>query len=322
MSENNLPTVKKTFSIDWFVRGALARLGDMFDSFTGRSWKPSSSIATSELIERLKKLLDAEAKHDPEKGTFVPHRITLKMQWDKFSVDSDNSEKSLKILENELLVAAVDHINDRRYHTFAPIQIEIKTDYFTEGVKLEASFDKFTEDRNEGELSVAFPDLKNVVLSEPEKSEPQPEKEYFVAQFKVNEEPRNVVMDFINGQRRSVGRAKQSDLWIDDPSVSKIHASLVLNSNGKLLVADTGSTNGTFVGSQRIPYGKAFLVNSGEKLKFGTIEVVIEHFDSGGGAETYVEEPKIKNNVSGRMDDDLNFEENKITGKTLSISEN
>ncbi len=300
MSENNTPGTKKNFSLDWLVRGTLTKLGDMFDDFLGRSWKPSSSWATSELIERLKKLLDAEAKNLNGDGLFVPHHIELKMQWDKFSVDSDDSEKSLKKLENELLVAAVDHINDRRYHTFAPLQLEIKPDYFTEGVKLQASFDRFVEEENGGEIgiNVTVPDLKNVIVSSPEISEVEPEMEFFVAKFKVNEESKHVVIAFSDGQRKSVGRAKASDLWIDDSSVSKIHAALVLNSKRKLMVADTGSTNGTFVSGQRIPYGKAFLVNSGEKLKFGTVEIVFDHIENNDGFETFVEKPKTKEDVS------------------------
>ena len=39
------------------------------------------------------------------------------------------------------------------------------------------------------------------------------------------------------------------------------------------MVADTGSTNGTFINGERIAYGKAFVVKDGDKLKFGTVEV-------------------------------------------------
>lgn len=292
MPENKTPQPKKPFSLDWLVRGTLTRLGDMFDGLTGRSWKPSSSIATSELIERLKKLLDTEARDAGGGKLFVPHQIKLKTQWDKFAVNSENSEKALKTLENELLVAAIDHINDRRYHTYAPIHLEIKPDYFTEGVKLQASFDKFAEDEHEGEMNVSLPDLKNVILNAP--PEVEPEKEFFVAQFKIGAEPKNVVISFVGGERKSVGRTKQSDLFIDDASVSKIHASLVLNANRKLMVADTGSTNGTFVSGQRIPYGKAFLVNHGERLKFGTVEVVFQYFENKSDLETVVEEPNAE----------------------------
>src|SRR6476660_9739861 len=84
-------------------------LGVMFDSLTGRRWTPSSSWATSEVSEKLKKLLDLEVKDLGPKGKFVPHNIKLKMQWDKFSTDA---EEAITRLENELKIAAIDHIND------------------------------------------------------------------------------------------------------------------------------------------------------------------------------------------------------------------
>src|SRR4051794_1724287 len=99
---------KKSITPDWLVRGVLTKLGDTFDRLTGRGWKPSSSLATSELVEKLKALLDAEAQDLGSEGIYVPHNISLKMQWDKFSTDS---EKSMKSLENEMLTAVVDHIN-------------------------------------------------------------------------------------------------------------------------------------------------------------------------------------------------------------------
>jgi pSer/pThr/pTyr-binding forkhead associated (FHA) protein len=42
------------------------------------------------------------------------------------------------------------------------------------------------------------------------------------------------------GQRLSVGRTKENGLAIDDPSISKYHASLMLDPQGILHVADTG----------------------------------------------------------------------------------
>src|SRR3954447_12610748 len=98
MTEEAKPSNRK-FSPDWFMRGALTRLGDSLDRLTGRRWVPSSSLAASELIERIKKLLNAESIEVPGKGTVVPHHIQLKMQWNKFSEDV---EGSLKDLEAEL----------------------------------------------------------------------------------------------------------------------------------------------------------------------------------------------------------------------------
>jgi pSer/pThr/pTyr-binding forkhead associated (FHA) protein len=276
MSDKIKTPAKKSISADWLVRGVLAKVGETFDRLTGRNWKPSSSLATSELIERLKSLFDAEAKDVGGGRKFVPHNIKLKMQWDKFSTDS---ETALGKLENELLIAAIDHINDRRYYTYAPLKLEIKTDYFTEGVKLSASFDKFSEDEDgrEAAVNVAIPDLKNVVVNPLPEVPVEPAKEIYIADFIVNDKPRRKELAFGERERLSVGRTKENDLWLDDGSVSKIHAALVWNSENQLMVADTGSTNGTFINNQRIAYGRAFVIKDGDKLKFGTVEVALEH---------------------------------------------
>lgn len=269
MQEKPIPT-KKTYSPDWLVRGILTKLGDTLDRLTGRGWKPSSSLATSELIEKLKQLLDAEAIDKGAEGTFVPHNIKLKMQWDKFSTDT---EESLKKLENELMTAAVDHINDRLYYTYAPLSIEVKPDYFTEGVKLFVSFDKFSAEEREGVLHVSVP---GGVIQEAIPEKPLPSEETYVVRFAEAGKPRELRIVFTEGRRMSVGRTKENDLTINDESVSKIHASLVLNAERQLLLADTGSTNGTFINEQRIAYGKAVPVGEGDKVMFGMIKVAFE----------------------------------------------
>lgn len=270
MPENNSSANKKSFSPDWLVRGVLTKVGETFDRLTGRNWKPSSSIATSELIERLKKLLDDEAKDSGNNKKFVPHNIKLKMQWDKFSTDA---ESSMAKLEHELLIAAVDHINDCRYHTYAPMKLEIKPDYFTEGVKLLASFGNFSESEGEADINVSVPDLKNVVINAVPEIVIEPEKEIYTVEFTAQGKAKRIELAFAERQRLSVGRTKENDLQIDDPSVSKIHAALVLNSDKQLMVADTGSTNGTFINDGRIAYGKAILINDTDKLRIGTVNV-------------------------------------------------
>lgn len=289
MSENNQTPQKKSFSPDWLVRGVLSKIGETFDRLTGRNWKPSSSLATSELIDRLKKLLDAEARDSDGRGKFVPHNIKLKMQWDKFSTDAD---VSLKKLEHELLIAAVDHINDNRYHTYAPMSLEIKPDYFTEGVKLLASFDRFAEDEPVAQVNVSVPDLKNVRVAPTEEIVAETPQTIFKAEFTAQNKTKQTKLIFGDKKRLSVGRTKENDLQIDDPSISKIHAALVLNSERHLMVADTGSTNGTFINDQRIAYGKAIEVSGADKLKFGNVEVRIEK------VETEIEETATQETVS------------------------
>ena len=272
MPENTSPT-KKSFSPDWLVQGVLAKIGDTFDRLTGRGWKPSSSLATSELIGKLKQLLDAEVRESPDRRRFVPHNIKLKMQWDKFSTDS---EDSLKKLEDELLTATVDHINDKLYYTYSPLVIEVKPDYFTSGVKLFVSFEKFSDVEHEAEMNVSIPGMKSSELLADVDAALTLAVHTVTASFQVIGQIKQIPLRFEEGQRLSVGRTKENQLAIDDPSVSKIHASLMLTAESRLIVADTGSTNGTFIDGERIPYGKALEVGPGRKLKFGTVEVGFE----------------------------------------------
>jgi hypothetical protein len=265
------PALKKGFSADWFMRGALRKIGDTIDRFTGRRWTPSSSLATSELIERLKRLLDAEAKQVPGKGTVVPHNIKLKMQWDKFS---DDASDALDKLETELLAAAADHINDSLYYTYAPLRVKVTPDYFIEGVKLHAGFDDPNVD--EAELNVTMPAIRVPQgLIEPLAETPERPLR-FNARYKIKGVEKQKTLEFPAGGRLSVGRTGGSDLILDDISVSKIHASLAIDADGQLSVADTGSTNGTFINGQRISYGSATRLVDGDRVKFGEVEVVFE----------------------------------------------
>jgi EAL domain-containing protein (putative c-di-GMP-specific phosphodiesterase class I) len=65
----------------------------------------------------------------------------------------------------------------------------------------------------------------------------------------------------------SVGRQPENELCVANPTVSKRHAELVL-AEGRLLVRDLGSRNGTFLNGQRV--GELEEVRDGDRLQFGT----------------------------------------------------
>jgi hypothetical protein len=318
---------KKSFSLDWLVQGVLTKVGDLFDNLTGRKWKPSSSLATSELVERLKKLLDLEVKDLGQKGKFVPHNLELKMQWDKFSTDA---EQSLKKLETELLIAAVDHINDNRYQTYAPLKLRVKPDYFTEGVKLFASFDHFGENGRDAEMNVTVPEIKVGNFAPQPEAKSEQEKTIYTAEFMAQGKTKKVELKFAEGQRISVGRTRENGLSIEDKTISKIHAALVLSSEGVLQVADTGSTNGTFINDQRIAYGKAYPVSDADTVRFGTIDVLFKKSpvlsEEGGEAIETDEEATVLstsrefllNAETGKIDEDK-FRKSEFSGNEKTL---
>src|SRR6185295_20231651 len=95
-----------------------------------------------------------------------------------------------------------------------------------------------------------------------------------IARIIIQDNAREVPLDLIpGGKRLSVGRVADNELALNDASVSKIHAALTMNPQGTLLVADTGSTNGTYINGRRISYGEARQIEDGDVVSFGDVEV-------------------------------------------------
>ena len=71
----------------------------------------------------------------------------------------------------------------------------------------------------------------------------------------------------------TIGRSEESDIFLVDPSVSRNHATLVIE-NGVVDVEDLNSTNGTFVNGERIEAKRR--VVSGDVLTFGNTQMRLE----------------------------------------------
>ena len=68
------------------------------------------------------------------------------------------------------------------------------------------------------------------------------------------------------GDRTTIGRSPDNDIFLDDVTVSRKHA-VVLESNGELRIEDLGSLNGTFVNRRRID--SATRLESGDEVQIG-----------------------------------------------------
>lgn len=66
----------------------------------------------------------------------------------------------------------------------------------------------------------------------------------------------------------TIGRAEENDLFVLDRSLSRHHARLEVDGDGGVLLVDLGSTNGTFVGEERIERRP---LTGGEAIRFGSI---------------------------------------------------
>ena len=71
--------------------------------------------------------------------------------------------------------------------------------------------------------------------------------------------------------RISVGRARNCDVVMRDPSVSKLHAHFRLREAGKLDLVDQGSANGTRVNGRVIAVNAPEWVGPGDTILFGAV---------------------------------------------------
>ena len=125
------------------LRRVLEGMGSVVDRRLGRTVEPRSGLTTSKLIERMKKLIDERVRDEGRKGRIAPHHLVLKVEW---GTHSEAPPETLNDLKNEVLAAAIDHINDHRYRTLAPVAVEAEVDIFTTGISVDPNFGEFEED--------------------------------------------------------------------------------------------------------------------------------------------------------------------------------
>src|SRR5919202_743125 len=249
------------------LRRVLAGMGDVVDRRFGRTVEPRTGLTTSKLIERMKRLIDERVRDEGQRGRIAPHHLVLKVEW---GTHSEAPPEILHELKNEVLAAAIDHINDHRYRTLAPVTVDAEIDIFTTGISVDPNFGEFEEDlrRQDEEARAAKSGLPI-----PGAAPPMPDIQV-IARVTLPAATREVPLIFKpGGKRLNVGRAADNELTLNDASVSKIHAALLMTGEGTLLVADTGSTNGTYINGRRIAYGESRLIEDGDVVGFGDVEV-------------------------------------------------
>ena len=254
------------------MRRVLEGVGDVVDRKLGRTVDPRSGLTADQLIHRMNRMIDERVRDEPGRGRVAPHHLKLKMEW---GTHSETPPEVTQRLEAEMLAAAIDHINDSRYRTFASVEIETEVDIFTSGISVDPTFGEF-----EAELQRRDLELKLGKAATAARKEAVPEV-MISARVTLPEGSREVELGLTQGGKRlNVGRGTDNDLYLNHTSVSKIHAALKMDAQGTLLVADTGSTNGTHINGQRIPYGEARPIAEGDLVAFGDVEVRFRRVDS------------------------------------------
>jgi len=85
------------------------------------------------------------------------------------------------------------------------------------------------------------------------------------------------------GTELTIGRGDEADITIDNPAISRIHASLELK-NGTFFLTDLKSTNGTTVNGERI--SDTVMVSEQDTIFLGKFQLVPRHVE-GPGSSSY-----------------------------------
>jgi hypothetical protein len=230
-------------------------------------------------------ILEAEKRYVEGRGYAVPHRIRLKLQWNKFS---DDVEGEIKKLREELTVAALDFINDNLYVTVGPLDVDVAHDYFVQGIKFLVSFDDLSATDTSAASSTITFDTGTVSKLPKSQSGGSPkhtdEGICMSYRYQIDDKQFADSLHAKAGERIKVGRDASNDIVINHPSVSKFHCTILVGENGELKIADTGSTNGTIVDGSRIEYGRTITKDSFCKVRVGDIEVDFDTDDLSTGS--------------------------------------
>lgn len=92
----------------------------------------------------------------------------------------------------------------------------------------------------------------------------------------VEKGPRKGMSFLLNDGNTTVGRHPDSDIFLNDVTVSRHHCRFV-TSGDELTVEDSGSTNGTYVNDERVDSAK---LQAGDEVLIGRFHFVIAHGDA------------------------------------------
>ncbi len=81
---------------------------------------------------------------------------------------------------------------------------------------------------------------------------------------------------YIDEPETFIGRGGEFDLSLEDPQVSRTHASIVKQDHDVIRIKDLGSTNGTFVNSQRVREAQ---LEDGDRITIGSTVFKFVHKD-------------------------------------------
>jgi hypothetical protein len=264
MSDSNDSVLDKA---EGFARRVLERLGAKADSRTATEKQETfSPREIGDLTSRIERVIENSLVEDKQGIKRVaPNHFKILFTYEETSRLNTQYIEALAI---EMKVVVFEYINNRRYETRGPVMVETGRDLFAKVTVIKPSFD------------ATDPSQKPGVGTLPESVTQSGQAD------KVAGDARSLELRNADGQSYQVrlragaapayiGRVAGNAVRIDDSSISRMHCSIALRSNGEIVVADLGSSNGTFVNGQILSLNEARAVKAGDTIKVGDITLTV-----------------------------------------------
>jgi len=251
-----------------------------------------SEVQPVEIASAIRRAMDDRAAVLGQGRTIVPNLFTVELS----DTDYDRLGGYDEELEVELIAAAQEHAESQRYQPGGPLQVtfasanDLETGVFrlrTSTARRPGTAPKRGDEGYAAEPapSPAAPPAAAPVAS-PRHTDDDLEATQRQAPVAPPAQPRRVNpadrpwLD-VDGERYPLmgamtvlGRDDSADIILDDPGISRRHSEIRVTNDGPHLVAsirDMGSTNGTFVNSERITSQR---LSDGDRITVGRTSVI------------------------------------------------
>ncbi|MCI0490678.1 MAG: FHA domain-containing protein [Blastocatellia bacterium] len=238
-----------------FARRMLERLGAKVDSKLRLGPRE-----ISEITSRIEHLIESSLKEDKTGAKRIaPNRFRVHFTYED---SAELDRKYLQALAQELKATIYEYINNRRYETIAPIEVEAGRDVFAKSIVVKAAFEESFNASQQGGAggTVAEQSAKQGLLT---------------ILLQSAEGPSYRIELKAGGAPACIGRAAGTALRIEDSSISRLHCSLALRSNGEIVVSDLGSSNGTYINEEMLGPNEARPLRQGDMIGVGDVRFTI-----------------------------------------------
>jgi hypothetical protein len=264
MSDSNDSVLDKA---EGFARRVLERLGSKVDSRTAAEKEQTfSPREIGNLTSRIERVIENSLQEDKQGVKRVaPNHFKILFTYEE---TSRLNTQYIEALATELKAIIFEYINNRRYETRGPVRVETGRDLFAKVTVIKPGFESTDPTQKPGVGTLPE------TASQPSRAAANAEGARKVELRAAD--GRSFYIRLLSGAAPAyVGRVAGNAIRIDDPSISRMHCSIALRGNGDIVVADLGSSNGTYLNGQILSMSEARTIKPGDTIKVGDIALTI-----------------------------------------------